>query len=740
MLKNEAGVTIARRIVVLVWLPVIAMAVLAGWLVTDRWTAVAQMQRLLVGSTVIQSLTEVVGSLQLERGRSALFLGSKGSIGAAELAAQREQSDAKRQSFTAVSDDRLIEGLSDDVVTKIRAARASLNDLSVLRMSVSRQAISASEATQKYTRLIEHILDVSFLVIRAADQTDVKNFAMALGFLQEATEKAGIGRASGLTGLSAGAFNAETLARLATMGDEEREFVRLFEIYAPAEVRDDYIDRAKSRELTEADRLREIILRAGPGEKIIGVGSDAWFSASTTRIEFLREVQQQLLVRIQERTQSAASSAQLELTVATAITVSLVVMIVVLGGKAANSISKPLSAMALAMRRIANGDLEIEIPGHDRKDEVGEMAAALAVFREAAREKVKRAAGMEEERRRVAEAQKRTEEQAIEGERELVTHSFGSALAKLAQRDLSHRMTENLPRAYARLQQDFNRALDQLESALGGVISGVKAFGPATKEISSAADDLSHRTERQAASLEEAAAALHEITATVSSAAKGAAEATQIVMTTKNDAVQSGEIVERAIEAMERIEKSSQEIGQVIGAIDEIAFQTNLLALNAGVEAARAGDTGKGFAVVAAEVRALAQRSAEAAKHIKSLISASAAEVEHGVELVGQTGVALKKIVQQVNDIDRVVADIAGSAREQATSLSEINTTVGQMDQTTQQNAAMVQETTAAAHRLRGDAAELVEAMMKFRLSGRASGQLAAAHAPEGGPRLKLIR
>jgi methyl-accepting chemotaxis protein len=233
-------------------------------------------------------------------------------------------------------------------------------------------------------------------------------------------------------------------------------------------------------------------------------------------------------------------------------------------------------------------------------------------------------------------------------------------------------------------------------------------------EISTAADDLSRRTEQQAASLEETSAALDQITATVRKTAEGAGHARQVVSSAKQQAQLSGEVVGNAVAAMGHIEKSSAQIGQIIGVIDEIAFQTNLLALNAGVEAARAGDAGRGFAVVAQEVRALAQRSAEAAKEIKGLIQASSGQVALGVELVGETGKALARIAAEVTEIDGAVTEIAASAQEQSTALAEVNTAVNQMDQVTQQNAAMVEQSTAASHSLAQEAEQLATLVGRF--------------------------
>jgi methyl-accepting chemotaxis protein len=298
-----------------------------------------------------------------------------------------------------------------------------------------------------------------------------------------------------------------------------------------------------------------------------------------------------------------------------------------------------------------------------------------------------------------------------------VVETMAAALSRLADGDLSVRVAEAVHEDYKVLVNDFNSAVSSLETTLVNVRETVASVGGGSKEISSASEDLSRRTERQAASLEETAAALDEITATVRKTAQGAAHARDVVGQAQTDTERSGQVVRDAVGAMSAIESSARQIGNIIGVIDEIAFQTNLLALNAGVEAARAGDAGRGFAVVASEVRALAQRSAAAAKEIKALISASTEEVGRGVGLVGQTGQALTTIMTQIREINGVVGEIASSAAEQATGLNEVNTAVNQMDQVTQQNAAMVEQSTAAAHKLLSESKVLMGLISGFTLA-----------------------
>lgn len=336
--------------------------------------------------------------------------------------------------------------------------------------------------------------------------------------------------------------------------------------------------------------------------------------------------------------------------------------------------------------------------------------------------------------RRAAEAERaaRAEEQAK------VVRGLADGLGRLAEGDLTARIEQPFPGEYEKLRADFNEAMGTLQEAMKTIVVNAGGIRSGAGEISQAADDLSRRTEQQAASLEETAAALDEITATVRKTAEGAKQANGVVVTTRSDAEASGQVVQETVAAMAEIEKSSKQISQIIGVIDEIAFQTNLLALNAGVEAARAGEAGRGFAVVASEVRALAQRSSEAAKEIKGLISASSQHVETGVELVGEAGKALQLIVGKVSEISGLVSEIAASAQEQSTALAEVNTAINQMDQVTQQNAAMVEESTAASHSLTQEAEELMSLISRFQTGAavvQAKSQPARAKpAPHGQP------
>jgi len=381
--------------------------------------------------------------------------------------------------------------------------------------------------------------------------------------------------------------------------------------------------------------------------------------------------------------------------------------------------------VAKKFRRMANGGREVWLQA-SYNPVLNETGKAYKVIKLAVDITKAELAFQQVERERVQSAEEQGE----------VVSRLAVSLQSLCEGDLTCQIDADFRGAYLAIKTDFNKAVTSLREALSAIANSTEAMRGGSDEIASASDDLSRRTEQQAASLEETAAALDEITATVKRSAAGAIKASSAASSARAGAEASGEVVREAILAMGEIEQSSGKITQIIGVIDEIAFQTNLLALNAGVEAARAGDAGRGFAVVAQEVRGLAQRSAEAAKEIKALISASTAQVGKGVKLVGETGTALTGIVAKVAEIDSLISEIALSSQEQATGLNQVNSAVNQMDQVTQQNAAMVEEATAAAASLQSEAQQLARHVGRFQLSGtvRKGGALQPAvsgrHAP----------
>jgi methyl-accepting chemotaxis protein len=401
-------------------------------------------------------------------------------------------------------------------------------------------------------------------------------------------------------------------------------------------------------------------------------------------------------IRDQETAAIASNAASQENAIGTAIIAlvlggaMLIGVVVTLQMILSRSIARPITTLTRLMGELARGRNDIDVPGSERGDELGDMARAVVVFRDAAKAKV-----------------------SDDYEREQALQAIGAGLHSLSEADLTVRLTD-LPPSFHQLAADFNRAVQNLSGLTSDVRGSAGAIRANIEEIRQATDHLSARSEQQAASLRETAAAVGEITQGVRDGAASASEANRAVTEARDEAEKGGQIVAKSITAMNGIDQASREIVDIITVIDGIAFQTNLLALNAGVEAARAGDAGKGFAVVASEVRALAQRSADAASDVKARILSAIEHVRSGVVLVDETGNALQRIIGKVSDVTTVVDVIARSSEQQAHSLSQVNIAIGEIDSVTQQNAAMVEESTAAASLLAQECGTLMASVMRF--------------------------
>ena len=440
----------------------------------------------------------------------------------------------------------------------------------------------------------------------------------------------------------------------------------------------------------------------------------AWFEKTApirTKFKVLLGVHGTVAAAGVATTYLAAQANPTEAMVYLAIAGTLFVLTVITVLASGKMITDPYVATVARMEGLAAGDLATPIAYTHYRDCVGRMTRAMEVFKQNA-----------EDIQTAAAAQK------------VVVGALGEGLDRLVSSDLSYRIEQVFPADYERLRADYNRAMDAVASTMSAVTEATNGINSGATDIRQASDDLSQRTEQQAASLEETAAAMDEITSTVRQTAAGAVRANGVVEDARVEAERSGEVVRRAVQAMSDIERASNEISEIISVIDGIAFQTNLLALNAGVEAARAGEAGRGFAVVASEVRALAQRSADAAKDVKTRITASTQQVDTGVELVSETGKALDRIIARIAEINTLVGQIAVAAEQQATGLQQVNTAVSEMDGVTQQNAAMVEESTAAARSLAAEADELARHVSRFKLDANAGQGAAVAALPSGRP------
>jgi methyl-accepting chemotaxis protein len=385
---------------------------------------------------------------------------------------------------------------------------------------------------------------------------------------------------------------------------------------------------------------------------------------------------------------------------------------------AARSVTGPLRGMVRAMGSLASGKFDVTLPGLGRKDEIGQMAKAVVVFRDAGVEKV-RLEGQTAEHRRQAEDDRRHSEElqkTAAAEQARVVGSLAEGLKNLSDGDLTFRLPDRFPEGYLQIKDDFNAMICQLQDTIRAIALATREVASTAAEISTSTADLSQRTEEQAASLERTSASMEEISATVKKNAENAQQANQFANGTREVADRGGVVVAQAVSAMARIEESSRKISDIISVIDEIARQTNLLALNAAVEAARAGEAGRGFAVVASEVRSLAQRSSQAAKDIKDLITNSSGQVQEGVDLVNRAGTSLTEIVDSIKRVAEIVSGIASASAEQATGLDQVTTALTQMDEVTQQNSALVEQNAAAAKSLEQQSQDMERRVGVFRV------------------------
>jgi methyl-accepting chemotaxis protein len=455
-----------------------------------------------------------------------------------------------------------------------------------------------------------------------------------------------------------------------------------------------------------------------------------WVDTSTPLLATILEVMEGANAASEARTSEFQNAANRELIISVALLLLGVVLAIVAAIYARFAIARPIRALTAGMLELAQGNLSIALAGLGRKDEIGEIAGAVESFKIKAAERAqleaddilrrqkteaelaaKAQARIAEEQAKAAEIQAKSAEEQAQALRTLA-----EGLSRLARGNLTYRLTGGFTGAYRQIESDFNTAIQQLRETIAAIDEATREVGTASSEIATATTELSQRTEEQAASLEETSASMEEFAATVKKNADNAQQANQSAANTCNTAQRGGEIVARAVEAMARIEGSSHKIADIIIVIDEIARQTNLLALNAAVEAARAGEAGRGFAVVATEVRDLAQRSSKAAKDIKDLITNSTAQVKDGVDLVNRAGQSLSEIVASIKGVAGIISGIAESSAEQSNGIDQVNRAVTQMDQVTQQNAALVEQNAATAKSLEQQAAAMRERVAVFEI------------------------
>lgn len=640
---------------------------------------------------------DLIHELQRERGFSAGFLSSKGQNFAADLTSQRAATDAVLgRTLGQVS------RLAADHPDAYRTSETALAELSVMRANVDGLVIPVPDMASYYTGIINNLLHVSRAAISVDNSSRFQALLQARFLMSTAKERAGLERATGAVGIGQGFDLALHDRFVSLVGGQD---ALLAEASAALDEGSWIAGLQQSPEYLTLETLRRQLVANYEKGQAADISGSAWFQASSAWIDLLRAEEQKINTRIVEfaREVEVRSGTALNRLVMVAVAASIAVMLFAIG--CFELMIRRIRALTMAVGAFTRGDFDVEIKGTTGNDELSRMARAVDGFKD-------ESLAMRTSAQSLEAAQKQREE-----EQAGVFQTVKAHLTRLSDGDLTATIDTPFPPSFEGLRGDFNDTLATLGATFGQIADAAASIRNGAAEIRQSSSDLSYRTESQAATLEETAAALEEMTASIRSGAERTRTVEHTMAETRQEAETSGVVVQNAVSAMTEIEQSSGKISQIISVIDDIAFQTNLLALNAGVEAARAGEAGRGFAVVASEVRALAQRSSDAAMEIKTLIEDSSRQVDHGVELVGKAGDALTSIVERINHVSQLVSEIAEGAVEQSTGLNEINTGVSQLDQVTQQNAAMVEEATAAGHMLDGDATKLADLVDKFRIS-----------------------
>jgi methyl-accepting chemotaxis protein len=708
-------VSIRHRLWALVLLPLVILSYFAYLQIDRNWSGYAGMNRLIEDCAAIRLLGDTIHALQVERGATAGFLGSKGLANRDVVDKARQAANAELAHLATIADK--IKTADDGKLAS--SISGHLGNLATTRQSIDALTLPGKESFKFYSELIGNLISVSGELSAGQDAPGISAQLLAYQGLLEAKEIAGRERGMANGFITSGKFDPTSYMTFVEMSGAQSALIRTFLAQQPEAQRLSDEQQLGGPSAQAVATFRLAMLKDGVATNLKPLDAKAWFAAASERIGLLKTICDQTLGEIANRAGTLAETSLTALLLTACLSVGGTIGTLIFSGSLAHTVVRPLLMLVGALEELAAGSADVHIIHSEGRDEIGAMGRAVKGCIDMCNNKARTEREQEEEasRRKMAERDATERERAARAaETETAISALGSGLGAMAAGDLEFRIATPFAPTFETLRQNFNASMDQVHETIQSITMRSGAIHAGTGELRNSADALAQRTERQAATLEQTAAALEQVTTAVKSSAASANDAGRLVDRAKEDAARSAVVVEETVAAIQRIEKSSSQISQITSVIDEIAFQTNLLALNAGVEAARAGEAGKGFAVVAQEVRELAQRSAKAAKEIKELIGTSTREVGAGVELVDKTGQALKDIESQVTQIAEQVQTIIASAREQSSALAEINSAVSDMDHMTQHNAAMAEETNAATHNLASEADQLLGQVSIFKV------------------------
>ncbi|MCM2292932.1 methyl-accepting chemotaxis protein [Allorhizobium sp. BGMRC 0089] len=691
--------------------PLLAATGLGGFL---SWDALKSYENMKVAVS-LEDVSKAGGDL-------LIALPMEGGAPAEKRSEMRQNTDAKYKALIAAYDRVTAMGLQDKFLTDYKDQLVK----NYSRISEYRSIVDAGKAEP--VTPVKYLQPIGAMGLemtgRAGEMIDDRGLSQSIqGFyamLQTNDAYLVINRL-GQVYTKSGSLNDDAYIRFAMGYHQARIYNKPMQAFVPASIMSQYNDFWESANGRFARKTVEDMAAFKtytPSAEDLSTWNNAMLERRNLVSDLLKKTSAELVSLANSKLADARSSL---ITMISFLTI-LIAFTIAFSVYVARLLSGAIRRISARMGQLATGDKQNAIPYLERSDEIGQIAQSVEVFRLAAIRndelEAEAASNRQQAEQERAEVQRRAEAEAEKRLNE-ATGSLASGLRRMAAGDLLCEIHENFAPQFEALRQDFNSSVAQLRNALLLVGQAASSVNAGSGEISHASNDLARRTETQAASLEQTAAALEEITSNVQAATRRTGEAKNLVHEAHQKAEHSSRVVGNAVNAMERIEQASRQITQIISVIDEIAFQTNLLALNAGVEAARAGEAGKGFAVVAQEVRELAQRSANAAKEIKQLINNSELAVSEGVKLVHDTGTGLGEIARVVDAVNHHMEEIAKAASEQSSSLGEVNTAVNHMDQATQQNAAMVEEMSAASAGLAEEARKLTDLLTNFQTEDR---------------------
>ena len=758
-MPRMSNIKIAGRIVIATILPLLAFAGFAAKGLLEKWSTYQSVGRVAVVIETVPSVSNLVHQLQRERGASATFVASKGQTLGDVMRNQRTATDKAIAEWQQRVSDIDASTLGPGFGRALGQVKPAIADISNVRRDIDALSITGPKAVTYFSSTIANLIGLIEAAGELSDDMRINQRSRAFVAIVKRKELAGQERATASGAFAAGEFAPDVHRNFLRLLALQEAQMSAFEKDATKAEIDAVAGVLKGAVVDELGRMRAIAA-AAPFDKaaVKTVAAPDWFSTITQYIDLLKTAEDRVAAEFLSATHAVANEDRSAFHGIAAVSAAVLLLVLAMTIVVVRSITRPIARLLPTMSELAKGNHGVEVADTERGDEIGEMAKAVMVFREAGIENTRLQAQTKEQESRslreraTAEAKIMADLDAavgglvkaamagdfsqrvpLEGKqgtiRNLadamntmcenmgkVMNDLVTMLSSLAEGDLMQRISGSYQGMFGTLKDRANTTAETLSSTVSGITAAVKEVTNAAAEISTSTTDLSQRTEEQAASLEETSASMEEMSGTVKSNAENAQRANQLAAGAREVADRGTAVVADTVEAMGRIEKSSSKITAIIGVIDEIARQINLLALNAAVEAARAGEAGRGFAVVASEVRSLAQRSSQAAKDISDLISNSSAQVKDGADLVNRTGESLKEIVDAIRKVADIVGHIATASAEQSTGIDQINKALTQMDEVTQQNSALVEENAATAKTLEEQAEAMTRQVTFFRI------------------------